>query len=77
MSVVAVESYCMKTDMTHLVDKSEFILSDHKKLQIFAVILVEFANFENCDISCTKLALQKVSVSLKYKSSQEISSKLC
>ena len=30
MSVVAMESYCMKTDMIYLVDKSDFILSDHK-----------------------------------------------
>ena len=30
MSVVAIESYCMKTVMIHLVDKSDFILSDHK-----------------------------------------------
>ena len=30
MSVVAVESRCMKTIMMHLVDKSDFILSDHK-----------------------------------------------
>ena len=30
MSVVAMESECMKTTMIHLVDKSDFILSDHK-----------------------------------------------
>ena len=30
MSVVAMESQCMKTIMIHLVDKSDFILSDHK-----------------------------------------------
>ena len=30
MFVVAIESQCMKTIMIHLVDKSDFILSDHK-----------------------------------------------
>ena len=30
MSVVAMESYCMKTVMIYLADKSDFILSDHK-----------------------------------------------
>ena len=30
MSVVAIESQCMKTIMIHFVDKSDFILSDHK-----------------------------------------------
>ena len=30
MSVVAMESQCMKTIMIHLIDKSDFILSDHK-----------------------------------------------
>ena len=30
MPVVAMESYCIKTDMIHLVDKRDFILSDHK-----------------------------------------------
>ena len=30
MSVVAMESHCMKTVTIHLVDKSDFILSDHK-----------------------------------------------
>ena len=29
MSVVAMESYCMKLVMIHLVDKSDFIRSDH------------------------------------------------
>ena len=33
MSHVAMESQYMKTVMTHLVDKSDFILSDHKSLQ--------------------------------------------
>ena len=30
MSVVAMVSYCMKTVKIHLVNKSDFILSDHK-----------------------------------------------
>ena len=30
MSVVAMESHCMNTVTIHLVDKSDFILSDHK-----------------------------------------------
>ena len=30
MSVVAMESQCMKTIMIHLVDKSDFLLSDNK-----------------------------------------------
>ena len=30
MYVVTMESYSMKTVMIHLVDKSDFILSDHK-----------------------------------------------
>ena len=30
MFVVAMESQCMKTIMIHLVDKSDFLLSDHK-----------------------------------------------
>ena len=30
MSVLAMESQCMKTIMIHLVDKSDFILSDYK-----------------------------------------------
>ena len=42
-------------------------------LQIFAVIPVELAKTQDCDFSCIKLALQKISVSRKYKSSQEIS----
>ena len=41
MSVFVMDSQCMKTLMTHLVDKSDFILSDHKTLQIFAVIPVD------------------------------------
>ena len=46
-------------------------------LQIFAVNPVELAKSEDCDFSCIKLALQKVSVSCKYKSNQEISTILC
>ena len=42
-------------------------------LQIFAVIAVELAKTQDCDFSCIKLALQKVSVSREYKSSKEIS----
>ena len=34
---------------------------------------VELAKSEDCDFSCVKLALQKVSVGRKYKSNQEIS----
>ena len=30
MPVVAMESQCLKTTMIHLVDKSDFTLSDHK-----------------------------------------------
>ena len=56
--------------------QSDFIWSQNT-LQIFAVIPVDLAKSEDCDFSCTKLALQKVSVSRKYKSSQEISTKLC
>ena len=39
MSVFVMESQCLKTIMIHLVDKSDFILSDHDRntLQIFAV----------------------------------------
>ena len=71
MFVVAMESQCMKTIMKHLVDKRDVILSDHKaRCKLFAVIPVQLAN---SDFSCTKLALQKISVSRKYKSSQQIS----
>ena len=52
-------------------------------MQIFAVILVELAKSEDCDLFRIKLVLQKVSVSRKYKSvsrkykfSQEISTVL-
>ena len=70
MSVFAMESQYMKTIMIHLADKSDFIPSDQ---QIFAVNPVELGNSEDCDFSCIKLALQKVSVSRKYKPNQEIS----
>ena len=33
MSVVAMKSYCMKTVMIHLVDKSDFILSDKENTE--------------------------------------------
>ena len=46
-------------------------------LQIFAVNTVELEKSEDCDFSCIKLALQKVSVSRKYKSNQEITTILC
>ena len=63
----------MKPIMNHLVDKSDFILSDHKtRCKFFAVIPAELES-EDCNFSCKKLALQKISVSRKYKSSQEIS----
>ena len=68
------ESQCIKTIMIHPVDKSDFILSDHKaRCKMFAVIPVELAKSEDCDFSCIKFALRKVSISRKYKSSQEIS----
>ena len=44
MSIVTMESQCMKTIMIHFVDKSDFILSDHRiTLQIIPVIPVELA----------------------------------
>ena len=46
-------------------------------LQIFAVKPAELAKSEDCDFSCIMLALQKDSVSRKYKSNQEISTILC
>ena len=46
-------------------------------MQIFPVILVELAKSVDYHFFCNKLALQKVLVSRKYKSSQEISSILC
>ena len=39
--------------------------------------IVELAKSVDCDLSCTKLALQKDSVSRKYKSNKEISTILC
>ena len=78
MSVVAIESRCMKTIRTHLVDNSGFILSDHKKtLQIFPTTLVKLAKSTDSDFFCTKLVFQKVSIDCKYKSSQEINTILC
>ena len=62
----------MKTIVKHLVDKSDFILSDHGKTRCKS-FPVELAKSEDCDFSCTKLTLQKISVSRRYKSSQEIS----
>ena len=76
MFVIALESYCMKIVMINPVDKSDFILSQNA-FQIFAVILVELAKSEDCGFSCSELAVQKVPVSCKYKSNQEISTKLC
>ena len=67
----------MKTVMIHLVNKSDFILSDHKNVKLFAVIPAELAKSEDCHFSCTELALQKNSVGRKYKCSQEISTKPC
>ena len=62
MSVAAMESHRMNTVL---------------RLQIFAVILVELSKSENCNFSFAEPTLQKISVSRKYKSSQEISTKLC
>ena len=70
------ESQYKKTIMIHLVDKSDFLLSDHEK-RCKSLQPVELAKSEDCDFSCIKLALQKVSVSRKYKSNQEISTILC
>ena len=79
MSVFAMESQYMKTIMIHLADKSDFIPSDHetRRMQIFAVNPVELVKSEDCDFSCIKLTLQKVSVSCTCKSNQEISTILC
>ena len=68
MSVVAMESQCMKTIMIPLLSGL---------LQIFAVISAELAKSEECDFSCIELALKKISASCKYKSSQEINTILC
>ena len=46
------ESQCMKTIMKHLVDKSDFILSQNTS-QIFAVIPVELVESEGCEFSST------------------------
>ena len=74
MSGFAMESQYIKTIMIHLADKSNFILSDHGTR---AVNPAELLESEDCDFSCIKLALQKVSVSRKYKSNQDISTILC
>ena len=66
------ESEYMKTILIHLAD-----IWSRNALQIFAVNPVELAKSEECDFSCIKLALQKVSVSRKYKSNQEITTILC
>ena len=52
-------------------------IGSQSTLQIFPVILGELAKSDDCDFSCIKLALQKISVSRKYISSQEITAKLC
>ena len=76
MSVVAMESQYMKTIMIHLVDKSNFILSDDKTrckfLQLFWLSLQSLRT-----VIFLKLSLHEVSISRKYKSSQEISTILC
>ena len=57
--------------------KSFHTIGSQNMLQIFAVIPVELEKSEDCDFSSIKLALQKVSVSRKYKSSQEVSTIPC
>ena len=57
--------------------KRFYTIWSRNTLQIFVVNPVELAKSEDCDFSCIKLALQKVSVSRKYKSNQEISTILC
>ena len=54
MSIVSMESQCMKTIMIHLIDKR-----DHKTRcqKIIPVILVELAKSVDCDFSFTELAL--------------------
>ena len=53
------------------------IILSQNTSQIFAVIPVELAKSEDCDFSCVKLTLQKVSVSRKYKSGEEFSTIPC
>ena len=63
MSVFAMESQYMKTIMIHLADKSDFILSDHEtRCKSLHENPVELAKSDDCDFSCIKLALHKVSV---------------
>ena len=72
MSVVAMEFYCMKTVMIHLINKSDFILSDQKTgCKSLQQIQLSLQSLRTVIFSCTKLALWKVSVSRKCKSSQE------
>ena len=52
-------------------------IRSQNKLQIIPVIPVELAKSEDCYFSCIKLALQKFSVSRKYKFNKEISTILC
>ena len=66
MSTVAMESQCMKTIMIHLVEKSDFILTDHKTR--YKSFLLELVKSVDCDFSCAMLAFQKIPVSRKYKS---------
>ena len=72
MSVLALESECMKSIAIHLVDKSDFIPSDHKTRCKFCSNPVELAKSEDCDFSCIKFALQKVSVNRKYKLAERL-----
>ena len=46
MSSIAIESQCSKTICVHVVDKRDFILSDHKTCR----------KSVDCDFACTKLA---------------------
>ena len=60
----------MKTIIIHILDKRDFILSDHKHLANLCSnsslsIPVELAKSEDRDFSCTKLALKKISLSRK------------
>ena len=77
MSIVAMESQCMKKIIIHVAVKSDLMLSDQKTLQIIPLILVELAKSVDCDFSSTKLALQNVSVCRKHISCQEISTIFC
>ena len=48
-----------------------------KHVTNISVIPIKLAKSVDCDFSCTKFALQKISVSRQYKSNQEISTILC